>query len=68
MIALDLVSRWPPSRTGLPVGVRGMPRRHKLMLLLAFEILIVGFRQAELRPHRPGVTVETPARPGHVIV
>lgn len=41
---------------------------HKLLLLAAFEILVVGFTQAHLHPIRPGVTVEVPIHPGHVIV
>jgi hypothetical protein len=45
-----------------------MPLRHKLMLLAAFEIVVAGLTQALLHPHRPGVTVEIPVQPGHVIV
>jgi hypothetical protein len=41
---------------------------HKLLLLAALEILVVGFTQAHLHPNRTGVTVEIPAYPGHVIV
>lgn len=47
---------------------RAIPLRHKLMLLAAFEILVVGFTQAGMKPYRPGVTVEVPAHAGHVIV
>jgi hypothetical protein len=44
-----------------------MPRRHKLMLLLAFEILIFGFAQAEHRFSRPGITIEMSVTPNHVV-
>ena len=46
---------------------RTMPFRHKLMLLLAVELLAFGFHQADRNPHRPGVSVEVPARAGHMI-
>ncbi len=44
-----------------------MPVRHKLMLLLAVELVVVGFQQAERKPYRPGVAIEVPAQSGHVI-
>ncbi|MDN3591531.1 hypothetical protein [Methylobacterium adhaesivum] len=44
-----------------------MPFRHKLMLLLAVELVAVGLQQADRKPYHTGVTVETPARSGHVI-
>jgi len=44
-----------------------MPRRHKLMLLLAFEILVFGFAQAEQRYSRPGITIEMSITPNHVV-
>lgn len=47
---------------------RPMPLRHKIMLFVAFEILVAGFTQAEIYPYRPGVSVELPAHPDHVIV
>lgn len=47
---------------------RGMPFRHKLLLLAAFEIVVAGFAQARMHPYRPGITVELPTHPGHVIV
>ena len=46
---------------------RRMPVRHKLMLLLAVELVVVGFQQAERKPYRPGVAIEVPAQSGHVI-
>jgi len=46
---------------------RSMPFRHKLMLLLAVELVAVGLQQADRKPYHTGVTVETPARSGHVI-
>ncbi|HEX8417712.1 MAG TPA: hypothetical protein VF641_08910 [Methylobacterium sp.] len=45
-----------------------MPFRHKLLLLAAFEIVVAGFAQARMHPYRPGITVELPAHPDHVIV
>lgn len=46
---------------------RPMRRLHKLMLLLAFEILVFGFTQAHLgRPSR-GISVETTVTPNHVV-
>jgi hypothetical protein len=44
-----------------------MPFRHKLMLLLAVELVAVGFQQAERKPYRPGIAVEMPAQSGHII-
>ncbi|MCJ2080128.1 hypothetical protein [Methylobacterium sp. J-090] len=52
------------ARTG---GRLAMPFRHKLMLLLAVELVAIGFQQAERNPYRPGITVEVPDRSGHVI-
>ncbi|WP_238277097.1 MULTISPECIES: hypothetical protein [Methylobacterium] len=46
---------------------RPMPRRHKLMLLAAFELLVIGFCQASEHPNRRGVAVELPANPRHVV-
>ncbi len=46
---------------------RRMPLRHKLMLLLAVEILAVGFRQAEANRQHKGILVETPAHAGNAI-
>ncbi|MBX9931159.1 MAG: hypothetical protein K2Y56_06425 [Methylobacterium sp.] len=47
---------------------RALTRRQKLMLLAAFEIMVAGFTQATIHPYRPGVAVEIPVIPGHVIV
>jgi len=56
------------TRSPSPAGLRRpMPFRHKLMLLLALELVGIGFQQAERRPYRPGVAVEVPAQSGHVI-
>ena len=58
------------SGTNAPVTAgarRAMPFRHKLMLLLAVEVVAIGFQQAERNPHRPGISVEVPARAGHMI-
>jgi hypothetical protein len=44
-----------------------MPRRHKLMLLLAFEVLVFGFAQAEHRFNRHGITIEMSITPNHVV-
>lgn len=45
-----------------------MPRRHRLMLLLAFEIVVLGFVQAMVQPvRRPGITIEMSVTPRHVV-
>ncbi|MCJ2085676.1 hypothetical protein MKK88_06655 [Methylobacterium sp. E-005] len=45
-----------------------MPRRHRLMLLLAFEIMVLGFVQAMVQPvRRPGITIEMSVTPRHVV-
>ena len=45
-----------------------MPRRHRLMLLLAFEILVLGFAQAMVQPVRQtGITIEMSVTPHHVV-
>ncbi|WP_019903947.1 hypothetical protein [Methylobacterium sp. 77] len=49
-------------------GAREMPLRHKLMLILAFEIMALGFRQADLGRHDKGIVVEAPAHAGNAIV
>lgn len=54
-------------RSALAGVLPAMPFRHKLMLLLAVEIVAFGFQQAERNPHRPGISVEVPARAGHMI-
>ncbi len=47
---------------------RTIRRRHRLMLLLAFEVLVFGFAQASFQPvRRAGITVEKPITPNHVI-
>lgn len=49
-------------------ATRELPFRHKLMLALALEILVLGFRQSEtLRQHK-GIVVEAPSHPGNAIV
>lgn len=50
----------------IAAGRRPMPRLHKLMLLLAFEVLVFGFAQAELERPR-GITVETTVTPNHML-
>ncbi len=45
-----------------------MTRKHRLMLLLAFEILVLGFAQALVQPPlRPGITIEMSVTPHHVV-
>ena len=44
-----------------------MRRLHKLMLLLAFEILVFGFAQAQLERPSRGISVETTVTPNHVV-
>lgn len=57
------------STTGQPTrSASAMPRRHRLMLLLAFEILVVGFVQAMVQPvRRSGITIEMSVTPHHVV-
>lgn len=46
----------------------GLRRRHRWMLLLAFEVLVFGFAQAVYRPiERPGISVEQVFTPNHVV-
>lgn len=58
------------STTSHAALVRGpkMPRRHRLMLLAAFEILVLGFALAAFFPVRPaGILIETTVTPNHVV-
>ncbi|GJE16464.1 hypothetical protein [Methylobacterium marchantiae] len=76
MHRLDRMSRWLGTRRPLGTGATaartatggGMPLRHKLMLVLAFEIMALGFRQAEMRRQDKGIVVEAPAHAGNAIV
>lgn len=56
-----------PAVTAAPVRRRRMPRRHRLMLLAAFEVLVFGFAQANDHPQRRGILIEMSVRPGHVV-
>ena len=49
-------------------AAREMPFRHKLMLALALEILVLGFRQSETLRQDKGIVVEAPSHPGNAIV
>lgn len=43
-------------------------RRHRWMLVLAFEVLVFGAAQSVLRPVKaPGIAVEQTLRPNHVV-
>lgn len=44
-----------------------MPFRHKLMLVLACEIVLVGFNQAGRNPHHVGILIEVPDQAHHVV-
>ncbi|WP_457106393.1 hypothetical protein [Methylobacterium sp. P5_C11] len=45
-----------------------MPRKHRLMLVLAIEILVAGITQAMIQPVRqPGITIEISVTPHHVV-
>lgn len=45
---------------------RRLPRRHLLLLALAVEVLVLGWRNAD-RYHPPGIPVEQTVAAGHVI-
>jgi hypothetical protein len=52
----------------LAAEARAMRRRHRWMLLLAFEFMVFGFTQAVLRPiEPPGILVEQTLSPNHVV-
>ncbi|MDR7037205.1 MULTISPECIES: hypothetical protein [Methylobacterium] len=57
----------PEAQPDAPGERRGLRRRHKLMLLLAFETLVFGFAQAERHPKRPGIVIEISVTPNHVV-
>jgi hypothetical protein len=45
-----------------------MTRKQCWMLLLAFEILVLGFAQSMFQPVRqPGITIEMSVKPNHVV-
>lgn len=47
---------------------RARRRRHRWMLVLAFEVLVFGAAQSVLRPVKaPGIAVEQTLRPNHVV-
>ncbi|AWN39160.1 hypothetical protein DK427_21890 [Methylobacterium radiodurans] len=50
-----------------PRPARRLPRKHRLMLLLAFEILVFGAGQAHLNPVKRGVVVDVSTTPNHVV-
>jgi hypothetical protein len=50
-----------------PRPARHLPRRHRLMLLLAFEILVFGGAQAHFNPAKRGVVVDVSTTPNHVV-
>ena len=52
----------------VPSRRRSMPRKHRLMLLIAFEVFVLGFALAEFFPIRPaGILIETTVTPNHVV-
>ncbi|MHC2019615.1 hypothetical protein [Methylobacterium sp. CM6247] len=68
-LCLDMVRPAPTGpRTGPADGEGRLSFRHKLMLALALEILVLGFRQSEIVRQDKGVVVETPSHPGNAIV
>ncbi|WP_336489030.1 hypothetical protein [Methylobacterium nigriterrae] len=55
-------------RTAAPASARRpMPRKHKLMLLLAFELVVFGLAQSGFRDARPGIVIEISVTPNHVV-
>lgn len=57
----------PAARAALPRRRRPMPLRHKLMLALACEIVLLGLRQAHLDPRHAGIVIEIPDHAHHVV-
>ncbi len=52
----------------LTAEARSKRRRHRWMLLLAFEVMVFGFSQAVFRPiEPPGILVEQTLSPNHVV-
>lgn len=57
-----------PSAAVAAPSRRRMKRRHKLMLLVAFEVLVLGVAMAGFFPIRPaGILIETTVTPNHVV-
>lgn len=50
-----------------PRSARRLPRKHRLMLLLAFEILVFGAGQAHFNPVKRGVVIDVSTTPNHVV-
>ncbi|WP_430913526.1 hypothetical protein [Methylobacterium sp. sgz302541] len=56
----------PQSAPSVPAR-KNLPRKHRLMLLAAFEILVVGFAQAKYPPWKPAILIEMSVTPNHVV-
>ncbi len=51
-----------------PARRKSMPGKHKLLLLMAFEVLVLGGALAAFFPVRPaGILIETTVTPNHVV-
>lgn len=46
---------------------RRLSRKHRLMLLAAFELVVFGFAQAAERPYRRAILIEVPEVAAHRI-
>ncbi|MGY2047010.1 hypothetical protein [Methylobacterium sp. JK268] len=57
----------PPRQAPPKPARRGMPRRHKLMLALAAEVLLAGSARARQTFREPAVLIEDPGRPDRKI-
>jgi hypothetical protein len=52
----------------LHAEARAKRRRHRWMLVLAFEVMVFGFAQSVFRPiEPPGILVEQTLSPNHVV-
>ena len=61
-----LSRRGPGAAPSASPVARRMPRRHLMLLVLAMEVLFLGWRNAD-RYRPPGIPVEQTVAAGHII-
>jgi len=66
-LTLVATSSRPARRSPGTIPPGTLPRKHRLMLLLAFEILVFGLGQAHFNPVKRGVVVDVSTTPNHVV-